>query len=1028
MNKSFTDIFIKRPVLACVVSLLILVVGLAAIFKLPLRQYPKMENTIITVTTAYPGASAQIVKGFITTPLAKSVGSADGIDYVSTSSQQGVSVVSAHIQLNYDPNAALTEITGKVNAVLDQLPKAAKSPVIQKETGAAMPDIILGFSSKNMNSQEVSAYLDNVVVPKINSVGGISQIQVWGEKKYAMRVWLNPEKMALLGITPAQVQTALVNNNVLATAGQLKGNLLYIPVNLATDIHTVAEFNNLVVKDTDGAQIHLRDVADVQLGTEEYDTQVFYNGAPAIFMAVTSAPDANPLSVVANLLKKFPDITKSFPADLKGEVVYNTTKYISSAIDEVIQTIIEATIIVVLVIFLFLGSVRSVLIPVVTIPLSLVGVCTLLLAAGFSLNLMTLLAMVLAIGMVVDDAIVVLENIYRHIEEGLTPFQAAIKGAREITGPVIVMTTTLVAVFAPIALTGGLTGALFTEFAFTLALTVVLSGVIALTLSPMLTSKIVNQSVLESPLVHFVDRVFEKLKNFYQGLLQAILNYRSCVVIFAFAILGLCGVMMTMSKSELAPQEDQSFIMVLASGPDSANLPYLQQYNPELMEIMRSFPGVESTFQVNGVIPNSTSIFGGMILKDWSNRTSQESQMALTPQVFGAVSQIPGLQAFATQMPSLPGTDMGPPIKLVITSTGDYPELAKVADEIVAKAMASRQFMYVNSDLKFDKPQLEVSVDRAKAAALGIQMSDIANALNTMLGGNLVNYFTLEGYSYEVIPQVSDDMRRRAKQVGEVQIATSSGKLIPLSSLVSFKVTAQPASLSQFQQLNSTTISVLPLPFMSMGSSIVALENIAKQVLPKNMGYDFTGESRQYVQEGSQLLWTFLMAIIIIYLVLAAQFESFRDPFIILVSVPLSIFGAMLPIFLGYSTLNIYTEIGLITLIGLISKHGILMVEFANKQQELLGLSKREAIESAAAIRLRPILMTTFAMIVGVLPLVFASGAGAVSRHDVGLVIACGMAVGTLFTLFVVPTVYTYLAQDRVKVLAKKAKIQVMPD
>jgi multidrug efflux pump len=1009
----FTDIFIKRPVLATSISLLIILLGFAGIMKMSLRQYPKMDNTTIVVTTAYPGASAKVVQGFITTPLSQSVGSADGIDYLESTSKQGVSTVTAHIKLNFDPNAALTEITGKVNAVLAQLPAASKSPIIIKQTGDTMPGLILGFTSKTMTPEQVTAYITNVIEPKLHNVGGISQIRVWGEKKYAMRIWLNPKRMAELSVTPNQVTTALTNNNVQATPGRLKPTSMYINIATTTDLHTVAEFNNLVIKNDSGRLIRIKDIGHAQLGLEDYDTQVYYNGKKAVFAALNTAPGANPLTVVGGVLKEMPNIEKSFPPGLHAGVVYNSTTFIRISIDEVIKTIFEATAVVMLVIFLFLGAFRSVSIPVITIPLSLIGVCFLMLIMGFSLNLLTLLAMVLAIGLVVDDAIVVLENIYRHIELGATPYDAAIKGAREIANPVILMTLTLAAVFAPIGFLGGLTGALFTEFAFTLAATVIISGIVALTLSPMLCSKILDPSICEVKLVKRVDAVLNNWRDRYHRRLTKVLDCRLAVLVVAATVLVSCFFLFTGTKSELAPTEDQGFIGVIASAPNTANLNYMEKYSNAVGKAFSTFPQNKNTLTVDGVFPTSTSVFGGSVLKDWSSRS--KTAMELAPLMQKKLAQIPGLNSYVFLPPSLPGISFGPGVQFVVTSTSDHKHIYPAMEALVKAAQKSGLFVFVSSTLKFDSPQLNVHINRAKAADLGISMSDIAGALNTMTGDNLVNYFSKLGYSYEVIPQMSDQNRRMAKQLDSIYVSTTSGKLVPLSTVVDYSYSVTPASLYQFQQLNAATLNAVMMPGISEGQALAFLQKTADHLLPTGMSYNYSGSLRQFVEEGDAMVYAFIFAILVIFLLLSMQFESFRDPIIILVSVPMSICGALIPLYLGAATINIYTQIGLITLVGLISKHGILMVEFANKLQETEGLSVRKAIEKASAIRLRPILMTTFAMVFGVFPLIFSHGAGSVSRHNVGLVIAFGMAIGTCFTLFVVPTMYTYLAKDRKK-------------
>ena len=1013
----FTDIFIKRPVLASVVSLLILVVGIGSIAKLQLRQYPKMDNTTITVTTAYPGANARLVQGFITTPLEQAIGSADGINYMTATSAQDLSTIVVHVKLNYPPDNALTEVTGKVNSVLDQLPEGSKSPTITKATGETMPALILGFTSKSMTPEQITAYLNNVVSPEIFSVGGISQVMIMGAQQYAMRIWLNAKKMAQLGVTPDEVQQALLNNNVQSTAGQLKTKYLYLNLDADTNLHTAAQFNNLVVKNDHGHLIRLKDVGKAELGSESYNSSVLFNGKQAVFTGIETSPGSNPLTVIGNVIKHLPSVQSKFPPGLKMKVVYNSTTYISTAIEEVIQTIVEATIIVMIVIFLFLGALRSVMVPVVTIPLSLIGVTFLMFLMGFSINLLTLLAMVLAIGMVVDDAIVVMENIYRHLEEGLTPFQSAIKGAREITGPIVVMTTTLAAVFAPIGFLGGITGALFKEFAFTLAAAVIISGIIALTFSPMMCSKIITRDLMDVSFVKRVDRFLNKLKEVYRRRLTASMSYRPFILFMAIVVLASCFFMVTGTKKELAPMEDQGFVIVYGIAPSAANIHYLERYDHTLEKIFHEFPQMHDSFLVNGFNANNI-LFGGMILKPWNQR--KLTQMKLVPMIQKKLAQVPGLLLQANQVPPLPGVAFGPPVQFVVTTTQSHKALFNVVNKLAAQAKKSGLFIYVANNLRYDNPQINIKINRSKAADMGITMQQISTALNVMIGDNLVNYFDKQGYSYEVIPQVTDGLRNDLKQLRNIHIKTSSGKLVPLSTIVTFQQATQPSSLNQFQQLNSATLEAVPIPGVTMGQALTYLQNTAHHLLPRNMSYDYSGQSRQYEQEGNAMMYAFIFALIVIFLVLSAQFESFRDPFIVLISVPMSICGALIPLYLGFATLNIYTEIGLITLIGLISKHGILMVEFANKLQEQ-GMPVREAIIEAASIRLRPILMTTFAMIFGVVPLILATGAGAVSRFNVGLVIAMGMAIGTCFTLFVVPTMYTFIAKDRRKYVAVKA-------
>ena len=1011
----FTDIFIRRPILATVISLLIVVAGLGSAFKLQVMEYPQTTSTIITVTTSYPGANASVIQGFITTPLEQAIGSADGIDYMTSSSTSGTSTITVNIKLNYNPNAAMTDITGKVDSVLNQLPKQAESPTITKQTGNTFPALIMSFTSNVLNKEEISAYLNNVLVPKVTALGGISQIQIWGNKPYAMRIWLNSNKMAEYNITPSDVYSALYNNSVIASAGNLKTPFQNITINAKTDMHSAAEFEQLIVKNFDGNPIRLKDIATVKLGSQDYSSSVMYNSQQGVFAGIQVAPTANQLTVIDNVLKCLPDLEKQLPNGLKLNIVYNSTEYISSAIKEVVKTLIEAVIIVAVVLFAFFGSPRTLAIPIVTIPLSMIGAAFLMDMMGFSINLLTLLSMVLAIGLLVDDAIVVLENIYRHVEEGKTPFEASIIGAREIAMPVVVMTLTLAAVYAPIGMLGGLTGTLFTEFAYTLAGAVIISGIIALTLSPMMCSKLIKPSVLDSPLVKFVDRVFDKIKHGYGRVLKEVLNYRILMVILAAVVLSSIYFLMQGIKAELAPQEDQSFIGISGQAPSSANINYLTSFNKPTEQIFDKFPDKQAYFLVDG-FPTANSTLGGIILKPWGDRS--KTQMQLVPILQNEMKSVAGMNTYVWQQPSLPGSSFGPPVQFVVTSTLTHEQINPLVNEIMAKAKETKMFLFMDSDLRFDNPQLDIKINRTKASQLGITMQNIAQALQTFHSGYYTNYFSMLGYSFQVIPQLPDGLRQTQTQLGNLRIATASGDLIPLKSIVSFSESTQPSSLNRFQQLNSATIQGVLAPGITQGQALDALKNIAQQILPKDVGYNYAGSSRQYIQEGNTMLIAFIFAIIMIFLMLAAKFESFRDPIIILITVPLSICGAMIPLYLGstfgvdFTSINIYTEVGLVTLIGLISKHGILMVEFANQLQEE-GLNKLEAIYKSATIRLRPILMTTAAMVVGVLPLLYASGAGAESRHAISIVIVFGMLIGTMFTLFVVPCFYMYLAKDR---------------
>jgi multidrug efflux pump len=1005
---TFTDLFIRRPVLATVVSLIILLFGLRALDELPLRQFPKMDNTVISVITTYPGANAELMQGFITSRIQKAIASAEGIDYLTAQSFAGISTIKAYIRLNFDPNKAMTDVMAKVAEVRNDLPAESNQPIIKKETGSSMALMYIGFNSKDMTNQQITDYIARVIRPQLQTIDGVASAEIMGGQTYAMRVWLNTDKMTALHIDTLDVITALRSQNYQSAAGQIKGKYVLFNVTALTNMNETSQFSNIVIKNTGNTLIHLKDIADVDLGAQSYDSSVVFNGKNAVFIGIQGTPSANPLTTITHVKAILPELAANYPQGFEGKVVYDSTEYIRSSIHEVIHTITEATIIVILVVFLFLGALRTVTIPVVTIPLSLIGVCALMMAMGYSLNLLTLLAMVLAIGLVVDDAIVVVENIYRHIEEGLTPTDAAIKGAREIASPIISMTTTLAAVYAPIGFMTGLTGALFKEFAFTLAFSVIISGVIALTLSPMMCSKILNHDIANNRFVQIVDRFFENFKNTYEDRLQIILNYRSVTAVFCVIVLLSCGLLAMTTGKELAPEEDQSVLFLSLTAPEYANINYTKKFTNLLNKIYEGIPEKQDYFIVNGEGAVNAAI-SGLILKPWDQRG--KSQQKVMAQLQEKLNKIAGLSAVGFGLPSIPGTSDGLPIQFVLTSTADYAVIFQIMEKLKKTATNSGLFMYLDSDLKYEKPELIIDIDRYKAGAMGVTMDSIGNTLATLLGGNYINRFSREGESYQVIPQVPDAFRLNPEQINNYYIPAGD-QLIPLSTLVKFHVVSKPNNLNQFQQLNSATLIGIMMPGKSLVDGLNYLQEQAKEILPSGMAYDFSGQSRQAIKEGNTMLYTFMFALLIIYLVLSAQFESFRDPLIILISVPMSIAGALIPLNLGFSTLNIYTGIGLVTLIGLISKHGILIVEFANQLQEQEGLTIKSAIIKSAAMRLRPILMTTAAMVLGVVPLILASGAGARSRFDIGIVIASGMLIGTCFTLFVVPTMYTFLARD----------------
>ena len=1006
------DIFIKRPVLSTVISLLILLLGLQSIFTLQIRQYPELFNTTISVTTTFPGADADLMQGFITDPIQKAVATADGIDYLTSRSYAGTSVVTVHVRLNEDPDAAMTAVTAKVNQTRSLLPRGINDPVIVKSTGDQFAAMYLAFSSNTMSPGQITDYVSRVIQPKLSTVPGVADPELLGGQKFAMRIWLDPLRLAQYNISAAEVQTAIESNNYLAAAGSAKGYFDVVGTTARTDLRSVQEFRDLVIRNEGAQLVRLSDIANVELGPESTDSSVYVNGDKAVFIGVKTTPDANLLSVIDDVYKVLPDIEKNLPAGMKMQVAYDSTIFIRASIEEVLKTIGEAALIVMVVIFLFMGSFRSVVIPLVTMPLSLIGVCLFMLMFGFSINLLTLLAMVLAIGLVVDDAIVVVENVHRHIEEGLSPFQAALVGTREISGPVISMTITLAAVYAPIAFMTGLTGALFKEFALTLAGAVVVSGVVALTLSPMMCSKLLKHNPDNRGLAHRIDVVFDGLRRFYLRLLGASLRDRAATVVFGIivlvALVGLSSIAYMMK--EAAPNEDQGALFMAYQGPTDANLDYMDRYSDTMKRSVEQIPEIDGFFTING-IDGTNAGFGVTVLKTWNERVRGQNEVM--GELTGLLGSISGLNTAVFPVPPLPGAD-GVPIQFVISTISDYQTLSDVADRFMTEFKSSGlPVFYSDVDLKFQKPQTIVEIDRDKAAAYGVTMEAIAQTLATLTGGNYVNLMNLYNKSYKVIPQVARVDRLDPKKLGEFYVNTSSGKTIPLSSLVTLHHEVQPIGLNQFNQQNAVTIQAFV--GAPLGTTLENMAAIADRVLPEGFTIDYAGQSRQYIQEGNAFLYTLAFAVVIIYLVLAAQFESLRDPIVIMISVPLSMCGAMIPLALGFSTFNIYSQVGLVTLVGLITKHGILICEVAKELQEKQGLSKLEAVETAAGMRLRPILMTTAARVAGLIPLLFSGGAGAASRHSIAVVIVSGISIGTLFTLFVLPVFYTFIASNHAK-------------
>jgi multidrug efflux pump len=1002
----FTDLFVERPVLSGVVSLLILVLGLRAIFGLPVTQYPQTENATVTVSTTYYGADAATVAGFITQPLEQAIAQAQGIDYLSSSSSTGSSVITATLRLNYDSNRALTEISTKVNSVRNQLPPQAQQPVLTVQVGETTATMYIGYFSTTLPTNGLTDYLARVIKPKLDSVEGVQTAEVIGARQYALRAWLDPERMAAHGVTGSDVYAALAANNYLTAVGTAKGQAVSVDLTASTDIHSLEGFKQLTVKEQNGAIVRLQDVATVALGAENYDFSVSFSGRHGVFIGIRTAPRANVLTVVKLVKAALPDIAAQLPTGMTQELVFDTTKFINTAISEVIKTLVEALLIVTVVIFLFLGSPRAVLVPIVAMPLSLIGAFFLMLVLGYSINLLTLLALVLAIGLVVDDAIIVVENVDRHLKEGMAPFPAAIQAARELGAPIIAMTIVLVAAYVPIGFQGGLTGALFTQFAFTLAGAVTISGVIALTLSPMMCSKILRGGDAgENRFTHFLDRQFTRLRNAYKRGLSRWLQTWQLLVGFGAVVLLFAVYLFVTSDSELAPQEDQGTVLAQTFGPSNATLAQMQTYQDQMFETMKDLPEYDATFQIIGQ-GSVNQAFGGVLLKPWDERkrSSTEIQQFLQQKW----NHIAGARFAAFQFPALPGAQ-GLPLQFVITTTEPVENLYEVANQVLAKANASGLFYFLDSDLKLDKPQASLEVDRDMVGEMGLTQEDVGASLGASLGGGYVNYFSISGRSYKVIPQVLQKFRLNADQVLDYYVRAGDGSLIPASTVAKIKTSTVPETISHFQQLNSATIA--GAPGVSQDDALRFLRNALREVAPTGYNADYGGQSRQYMLGTGSFVVTLLFALVIVYLALAAQFESFRDPAVILVSVPMALFGALLFINAHFTTLNIYTQVGLVTLLGLISKHGILIVQFANELQRS-GFSKLAAIEEAAAVRLRPILMTTAAMVLGVLPLVIATGAGAAGRFAMGIVLFTGLSIGTLFTLFIVPAVYILIGAD----------------
>lgn len=1004
---SFSDIFIKRPVLTTVFGLIMMMLGLMGVQSLQIRQYPKVDETVITVTTIYPGASADLIQGFVTSPISGAVSTAEGVDYVTTQSRPSASVVSVNMRLGADPDAALTEVMSKVQEVRSRLPQDARDPTIVKGTGMQFATMYLALQNPNMTPEQVTEYIERVITPRMSTIEGVAEVQIMGAANYAMRVWIDPLKLASRGLTAPEVMAAINNANFLSAPGKTEGELTAYAISMQSTLQTPEAFGALPIAGSGDGVVRLRDVARIELSAGDREMIVEFNGQPGTFLGVFPTPSANPLDTAANVLAELPSIQATLPVGMELTMMYDSTEQISASIREVLRTIFEATAIVSVVILLFMGSVRSVAMPVTAIPLSLVGALFLLFIAGYSINLLTLLALVLAIGIVVDDAIVVVENVQRHIDDGMTPMQATFRSMKELVNPIIATSLTLVAVFMPLFFTGGLVGSLFREFALTLAGAVFLSGVVALTVSPMMAARILKSGG-HSRFQKWVDRNFLRFEGWYARRVESSFDYRPVTVFIMVVLMGVTGYLFMKTSSELAPEEDSGALLAMVMGPPYATTDYTARYIGQINEMTGGLPEVQASFSVVGFGGATNSGFALWALKDWADR--DRSQKEIQQDLQGRLSPLAGMQAYVFAPPSLPGAGGGLPISMVIQSTGDPSQVYEVAEEIKNKAQATGRFIIVQNSLAFDTTQVMISIDRDRAAALNLPASQIGATLSLLVGGGAIGQFDRDSNSYDIILQVPQEYRENPEKLGEFRLRSLTGEMVPLSAVTEMKTGVAAANIEQFNQLNSATISALPLPGVTTGDGLAEIEAIAGELLPDGFFIDYSGQSRTEKNEGAGIATAFVLAILVIYLVLAAQFESFRDPFIILMSVPLAIFGVIAPLNVGLGTLNIYTQIGMIALIGIITKHGILLVEFANQQRHELGLSREAGMVQAARLRLRPILMTTIATAVGVVPLMTADGAGAAARFAMGLVIFSGITVGTLFTLFIVPTVYTLIS------------------
>lgn len=1000
------DIFVRRPVIAIVLNLALVLIGLRAASQLPVQQYPRIESSSIVITTVYIGASAESIRGFVTTPIERAVSSITGIDYVESSSVPGVSTVTARLKLNHPSTVALAEVGNRMDQIRSELPQEIESPNVEvQRADRPYATFYVSVTSETMSPAEVTDYLSRNIQPRLSTIANVQRVGLEGARPQAMRIWLDAERLSAFGLSATDVQAALTRNNFLAAVGRTKSNEVQVDLLADTDLKSVGEFEKLIVREDAGRIIRISDVGRVELGSEEETANVRHNGKDAVYLSVWPLPGTNEISVAYALRAEIEAIKPVLPQGTEIALAYDGTVYMENSLKEIATTFTETVAIVGLIVFLFLGSARSALVPLVTIPISLIGAMAAMMAMGFSLNLLTLLAIVLSVGLVVDDAIVVVENVSRHMRDGMGRIEAALVSSRQLFAPIVAMTITLAAVYAPIGFLSGLTGVLFKEFAFTLATAVIVSGLVAITLSPIMSAYTAPEGGHESRYARFIGRMLDRLSAAYGRLLDVLLHLKAQVLTFAAFICVLAVPLYMFSGKELAPVEDEGFILLIVNSAPDASLAYTSGHMDKVYKVGTALPEFEAMFEI--VFPSNG--FGGFLFKNWHDR--KRSAHEIQPQVFGAVSQIKELQIYPVLPPALPGAGNFD-VELVLKGPGTPQQTAEYAGQLVGAAFGSGKFMFADTDLKIDLPQVRVIVNRERVADLGLDLAEVGRQLGVLLAGNYVNRYTRDGRAYKVIPQVEKDARKAASRLLDYKVRARDGKQVPISALATLETFTAPRTLARFQQADSFRVYGGVKPGVTKAEALEALEGAARKILPPGYTIDYAGESRQIRQEGTTLAGTLGFSVLLIYLVLAAQFGSFRDPLVVLLgSVPLAITAALVFTFFGLTTVNIYSQIGLITLVGLIAKNGILIVTFANELQEL-GRSKFDAIREAAMTRLRPILMTTAATVFGHLPLVFVTGAGAEARNSIGIMLVSGMAIGTLFTLLILPVIYLVLAAE----------------